>query len=356
MSSITAKTFIFLYVVAIGVVSGGIVPTLISVEHSAQSSNGFDVPILLFNSASAETLTESTSPSKLDSAERQIGPFLIKNKEFVVSLKLKTYNKTQNHPKETVESFVIVDETGKTHYKKSFKTVVHEGNIIEAVGIWGHVLESCNQRSSPGASRTLRQDALKSCEAKGLILYYGIEPSAPGTGVSCQVFAYRNDRLVPLFSPLTVYGRMYELPQGSSKNAVRLFDNNTMKFGVWTGWFEVIIPVRVLDGLKIVPKDDRRILDPHVFNVQVRRRPSQKETSVKLFESLNANTPIHVEIMKHTKVEFLWAFANVSIKSDDRGSAVSIDGVPLLKVRIDDREGFIKDKEDLLSLGIHPAG
>jgi len=49
-----------------------------------------------------------------------------------------------------------------------------------------------------------------------------------------QVFALKGEYLIALFLPLTVYRQIYELPHGSNPNARRLFDGNTMRFGVWT--------------------------------------------------------------------------------------------------------------------------
>jgi hypothetical protein len=66
----------------------------------------------------------------------------------------------------------------------------------------------------------------------GLIVYYSISPSAPLSGISCQVFTLEAGHLAPLFSPLAVYGRIHELPRGSNPNALRFFEGNTMKFGV----------------------------------------------------------------------------------------------------------------------------
>ena len=163
--------------------------------------------------------------------------------------------------------------------------------------------------------------------------------------------------MTPLFSPLTVYGRIYELPQGSNPNALRLFDRNTIKFGVWTGWFEVIVPIKVLDGLRAVPLHYHSTFDYNAFDVLVERRPSEEETFVRFFSHPEVSSiPRHVIIKEDTKLEFLWAYTKVSIGSGDAECVISIDEMPWLKVRIDGKEGFVRDAEDLLALGIYPAG
>ncbi|MBU4287703.1 MAG: hypothetical protein KKI12_05960, partial [Proteobacteria bacterium] len=54
---------------------------------------------------------------------------------------------------------------------------------------------------------------------------------------------------------------------------------------------------------------------------------------------------------------YFWlAYTRLSIKSDKTECEISIDTSPWLKVRIDGKEGFVRDEEDLLALGIHPAG
>jgi hypothetical protein len=91
--------------------------------------------------------------------------------------------------------------------------------------------------------------------------------------------------------------------------------------------------------------------------VIVERRHSEEETFVRLFGHPEVSSiPRHVIIKKDTKVEFLWAYAKVSIGSSG-ADEISIDEMPWLKVRIDGKEGFVRDAEELLaSLGIHPAG
>jgi len=61
-------------------------------------------------------------------------------------------------------------------------------------------------------------------------------------------------------------------------------------------------------------------------------------------------------IKKDTKIEFLWAYTRTSNESGDVECVISIDEMSWLKVRIYGIEGFVRDAEDLLALGIHPAG
>lgn len=294
---------------------------------------------------------------RLESYEKKIGPFKVGDKSFTVVLNLKKIPDSTGSFSETVESFEIKDEKGVSHYKRSFKIKIREDEFSETISLWGYALE-CRDEYFRNESGKLKR-IIKDYEPKGLILYYEELPSAPSSGILCQVFALKENRLVPLFSPLTVYGAIYDLPQGGISGTLRLFDDNTMKFGVWTGWFEVIVPVKVLNGLRTVPLHYSLTYDLSAYDVKVEREPSEEETFVRLFESPESSAiPRHVVIKKATKVEFLWTYAKIVIESDEEQGVISIseDEAPWLKVRIDGKEGFVRDAEDLRALGIQEAG
>ena len=258
---------------------------------------------------------------------------------------------------ETVESFSIVDKEGEVHYQKSFDVEYGNGRFTESIGIWAYALESSGRKGYLYESGSLKEYLSKGHPGVGLILYYGVTPSAPSSGVSCQVFTLKGEHLIPLFSPLAVYGQIYELPHGSNPNALRLFDGNTIRLGVWTGWFEVIVPIKVLDRLRVVPLHYNSTFCYNAFDVIVERRHSEEETFVRFFNHPEVSSiPRHVIIKKETKVDFLWAYARVSIGSSGAECVISIDEMPWLKVQIDGKDGFVRDAEDLLSLGISPAG
>lgn len=315
--------------------------------------------LIVLNAQDAPTkdLDRKIYTGEIISHESRMGPFRIFEREFTVILKLMKYQGASKGFDETVESFSIVDKEGEVHYQKSFDIEYGNGGFAESVGISAYTLESEGRKGFLYESGRLKEFISKGHRGVGLILYYSITPSAPSSGVSCQVFTLKGEHLLPLFSPLTVYGQIYELPHGSNPNALRLFDGNTMKFGVWTGWFEVIIPVKVLDRLRVVPLHYHATFGYNAFDVIVDRRHSQEETFVRFFNHPEVSSiPRHVIIKKDTTVEFLWAYARVSIGSGGAECVISIDEMPWLKMRIDGKEGFVRDAEDLLALGIHPAG
>ena len=313
--------------------------------------------VLNAQDASTKDLDRKIYTGKIKSHERRMGPFKINERDFTVICKVLKYQSVSMGFDETVESFSIVDKEGNVHYQKSFNVEYNDRGFTESSGMSAYALDSWGKRGFRNESGKLKEIISKGHAGVGLILYYDFVPSAPSSGLSCQVFTLKGEHLVPLFLPLTIYGQIYELPYGSDPNARRLLDGNTMKFGVWTGWFKVVVPVKVLDGLKVVPLSYYLTYDYYAFDVIVERRHSEEDTFVRLFNGPKASSiPRHVIIKKDTKVEFLWAYARISIVSGGAGCAINIDEMPWLKVRIDGKKGYVRDAEDLLALGIRQGG
>lgn len=313
--------------------------------------------VLTAQDASTKDLNSKIYADKIESLEIRKGPFKISGREFTIILKLLKYQGASKGFYETIESFSIVDKDGGVHYQKSFDVEYRDGGFTESIGISAFGLDSTGIKNFLYESGNLKEIISSGQEGVGLILYYGVDPRAPSSGVSCQVFILKGEKLLPLFLPLTVYGHIYELPHGSDPNTLKLFDGNTMKFGVWTGWFEVVVPVNVLDKLRVVPLHYNATFGYNAFNIKVERSHSEEETFVRLFNFPDESSiPQHVIIKGNTKVEFLWAYARVLIRSGTAECVISVNEMPWLKVRIDGKEGFVRDAEDLQALGIYPAG
>ena len=64
----------------------------------------------------------------------------------------------------------------------------------------------------------------------------------------------------------------------------------------------------------------------------------------------------HVVVETDSRVEFISALA--SNVFDELGNWIppSSDEIPWLKIRIDDREGWVQEDEDLMALGLFPVG
>jgi hypothetical protein len=133
------------------------------------------------------SMNSNTYAATIKDSERRRGPFKFGGKEYTVVLKIKKYVGTSQGFNETVESFSIVDEKGKSHYQKSFNVVFGRHEIAESTWVSGYALESCDKKFFRNESGRLVEDVMKGCVSRGIILFYSVVPSAPATGVWCQV-------------------------------------------------------------------------------------------------------------------------------------------------------------------------
>jgi hypothetical protein len=308
------------------------------------------------NIATADRLGTG-DPDGIRISEKRLGPFAVKGRKFAVVLRQLHCQGAAEGFEETVESLAIVDMQENIHYQRSFAVEYDRGRFAESVAVQAYILDGGPLRDFSYESGRLEKTPAAAQTAIGLILYYGVTPSAPSSGLACQIFALKGKRLAPLFSPLTVYGRIYGLPVGSTPKTLRLLEGNTLQFGVWTGWFEVIVPIAVMDHLRAVPRYYHSTFDLGAFDVIVHRRLPAEETFVRLFDRPDLNaTPRHVIVRPDSQVDFLTADTRVSIERGKAQWAVSVQETPWLQVEIDGRQGFVRDPEDLLALGIQPAG
>jgi hypothetical protein len=307
--------------------------------------------------ASAIDLDEDLAAGKIQRNERLLGPFQIEGKDFTAVIKELKFPGASTGWEETVESFSIVDQDGRVHFEKSFPLEYDDTGFRESWDIGGTALDGRGPKGFRKESGVLIELPPMDRPGAGLVLYYGFIPSAPGSGWSCQVFAMRGNDLAYLYPPLSVYGRIYQMEPGTSPNSRRLFENDTMRFGVHTGWFEVVVPLRVFDGLRVVPLHYSAPHDYYACDVVVERIPLEEDTFVRFFPEPGASSiPRHVIMRKDTKVEFIYAYTRVSIESGGDECSISVDDMPWLKVRIDGEEGFVREAEDLLALGLLQSG
>ncbi len=295
-------------------------------------------------------------PGQVIRAERKLGPFEIDKRTFTIVLRLQKIEGAPDGFEETVESFSIVDERGEEHMRKAFRVEVGDGMFEETVGIGAVTLESSGKKIFRSEPEGLKEQIIDEGKTVGLLIYYSYIPSAPSSGLSCQVLSLVDGRLIPRSKPLTVYGNINDLKEGSRPVSRRLGKDETIEFGVWTGWFEVIVPVKVLDGFRIVPLHRQLTFGLDAFSVSVERIAQDRETFVRLFRSPEDSAPAHVVMKKDSRVEFLWAYTNVLFDSGGEEIVISVGEMPWLKVKINGTEGFVKDEEDLLALGLRPAG
>ncbi len=203
----------------------------------------------------------TTGALKIAAYKERIGPLRLNNMVFTIELmKRRILNGGEEvHFKETVESFKIIDNKRQIHYRKHLGAELGPYGFRDEWDIKGFVL--------------------KGKKGKGLILYYTVFPSAPGGGVRCQVFTLEKGKLLPMSLPITVYGEIEPLPKGSIVSSLQLFEEDTMRFKVWTGNFFVVVPLLVAWK----ERDIRPLKIEGEFDIEAEGSPIKEEGIVRLF-------------------------------------------------------------------------
>jgi hypothetical protein len=141
-----------------------------------------------------------------------------------------------------------------------------------------------------------------------------------------------------------------------------------MEFRVWTGNFQVTVPVRVdwmqgrlTPGQRCFEQSGRGLPESGCeVPVQAERVPSDQElTFVRLFTEANESmgVPRHVVLRRDSQVDIL--AARVKLSWDESREVIFFgvdDQNPWLKVRIDGNEGWIHTQEDFNAIGVPQAG
>lgn len=264
---------------------------------------------------------------------RTLGPFPIEGHEFTVKLNVICYKESQHEgvcgedDEETVSSVRIVDENGKSRFRKSFPvSLVH--------GLGRHLVDA-----------TL----LEGREHQALELAYEELPSPHGTGESIQLFGLLNGDLKPLdLEPLEFHGGLADLPAGQLKNSKRLLENDTLRIDALTTYFYIVTPVRVnWKDFRLEQQDSGEfdVADQPPYQI---RPDIESERLVHVYPSPDKNTtPVGVNLTPQSRVELLKARFTAA-PPDEHDSANDT----WLKIRIDGQEGWILGVDDYLDLGL----
>ena len=268
---------------------------------------------------------------------RTLGPFPIEGHEFTVKLNVICYKESQHEgvcgedDEETVSSVRIVDENGKSRFRKSFPvSLVHE--------LGRHLVDA-----------TL----LEGREHQALELTYEELPSPHGTGESIQLFGLLNGVLKPLdLEPLEFHGGLADLPAGQLKNSKRLLENDTLRIYALTTYFYIVTPVRVnWKNFRLEQQDsgDFDVADQPPYQI---RPDIESERFIHVYPSPdNGTTPVTVNLTPQSSVELLKARFTAA-PPDEHDSANDT----WLKIRIDGHEGWILGVDDYIALGLSFLG
>jgi hypothetical protein len=265
---------------------------------------------------------------------RTLGPFPIEGHEFTVTLDVICYRQSRhagvcNDDDEETISFVrIVDENGKTSFKKSFHVpLVHqaESHLVDVTLLEGR-----------------EHQALE-------LTYEDLSSSPPRTGKSIQLFGLQNGILKALDpEPLEFQGSLADLPAGQWKDSKRLLENDTLRIYSLTNYFYIVTPVRVnWKNFRLEQQDsgDFDVADQPPYEIH----PNiESEGLIHMYPSPDKKTtPTGVNFTPESRVQLLTARFSAA-PPDEHDSANDT----WLKIRIEGREGWILGVDDYTALGL----
>ena len=285
----------------------------------------------------------TTAAASLEDVEQRLGPFEVGELRFTVVLHVKRVRGEQADPdwQTTLGALEIVDDAGRVHYRRTLPYELAGSQFTEPTSV--------------------TVESLVGKRGTGLLLTYGVIPSAPLGGQSWQVFGLAEGRLVPFGNPLSLDGDLVN--RTARESSVRTTeeprrDGDTLRFRVWTGNFFAVYSVLV-DWPRAQLAPAWRCPRSCDYALEADRVPQEDElTFVRLYvepdEGMGA--PAHVVVEQDSAVELLECSGVVRWEQDERGIGLAPGDDFWIKVRIDGREGWIHTQEDLLAIGLPQAG
>lgn len=292
----------------------------------------------------------SVPDSSFEEVEERKGPFTIGGQTFTVVLHSIRLPGQNGDFAKALESLDIVNAGGVVQHHQEFPHTIEDGSFSESCSATVNTILGSN-----GA---------------GFLVDTGCLPSAPLSGGPWQMLGANNGKLTPIGKPLYAEGEMGDFVPGMITkigSATQILADE-LRIRLFTGYFFVVVPVRVnwMEG--------RLALAQHCYYQtghgaaeggcempveNVERHPGEQElTFVRMFTESNeqVGTPDHVVIKKDTKVEILAAKVLVTWKEAQDGIRLGVGDDIWVKVRINDKVGWIHTNEDLQAIGLYQAG
>ncbi|MBF0318447.1 MAG: hypothetical protein HQL01_01405 [Nitrospirae bacterium] len=295
-----------------------------------------------------QTVDWTRVPETYMAYEKTEGPYSVNDKSFTLFFKMVSFFKMVKRTvptdlfDENVEYLGIRDERGKVHYT--------EPNPID---ILNPLYISISAYTLEGEKR------------QGLVLTYGEMPSGPGYGFAVKLFTTNNGRLVELSGKLNLIGGIHDsMQEGTNKNSMRLLDNDTLNYKLHVNHFTMIIP------LKVPLNTSGRVMPikwEGIFEIETEGHPIYEESCVKLYTNHSTDSPSKALIVgPQTKVQFIHAYTRIGYEAfylyrvNSKGHAVFPMDISIsdtwLKVKIDDREGWITGEKHFEAVGLPFSG
>jgi hypothetical protein len=302
--------------------------------------------------------------TRANGSVNHLGPFTIAGQDYTVELHTrKVQPGSTNEQGDTIVAMEIRDAAGAVQYRRTFPYQEKNEEFSDSWLVDARLLAGTN-----GTGLLVTYDAYS-------------EPSAPEqehTGW-IQIFGVLNGKLVPFGGPLEVQGGLLDQyadshtykaagPLGSQADVV--------DFKVWTGHCRLIYPVRVdwTQGKLMPAQECMKTAEGLGIGCQYKIVPEEKFyiegiTFVRLWPKPDETSgpPAKTVLKEDSKVELLTALVptqwndlgkpagsgNSNDTLDDAGGfRVAPDSDLWLKVRIDDKEGWMHSEEDFRALGL----
>ena len=273
--------------------------------------------------------------SAVVTGERAAGTFALGERSFQAVLRVA---RLPGDAEETVASIEVQDSDGALHFQRTLPLRVEGARFAETVGVDAALLQG-------------RQGS-------GVLLTYSVLPSTPLGGRSWQVLGLVQGRMKPFSKPVTLEG---ELVEAASAQQVRagwdsLIETDILNFRVWTGRFFVVVPLAVKWEWGSV--NSACVLSRCSWRVEAQRQAAPSPAAVKLYPQPDgsAGEPEAVAVTPASKVEFLGAEGGVVWDETEEQVWFGVSEIVWLRVRIDGKEGWLSDPEDLNAIGLPEAG
>ncbi|HSW50709.1 MAG TPA: hypothetical protein VLH09_11070 [Bryobacteraceae bacterium] len=268
---------------------------------------------------------QASPESPVLTAERTAGPFAFGERSFQAVLRLA---RLPGGVEETVASVEVRDADGALHFQRTLPYRA-DGKRFE---------------ETSGADAALLQGK----KGSGLLLAYTVLPAAQLSGRSWQVLGVVEGKFQPFSKPVALEGGLVENTPGWDS----ALETDVLNFRVWTGRFFVIVPLAVnWEWGYFRPAYH---LTQCRWSVEAERRAGTGQATVRLLPQPGgaAGGPEAVSVTPGSKVEFLGAEGGVVWDESDEQIWLGVSEIVWLRVRVDGKEGWLRDPEDLDAIGL----
>jgi hypothetical protein len=299
----------------------------------------------------------TSADGRVEDAEQRTGPFAIAGQNYTVVLHEKRLaNVSDPTFAQTLAGVQISDAAGNASYQKAFSYAIERGRF---------------QRSLSASAQLVSGKT-----GAGLVIHYReqtavSQTSALQTRESWQLFGLVSGKLAPLGKPVPIGegvagGPFMGVMMRAGNGTVSVISQpDNIEVHVWTGYFYVIVPLRV-DWNHGGLTQGQRCMEMLGGGLQevgcdmrgegARKPPADEFTFVRLFVEANENmgSAEHVVVQKGSKVEILGSSA-ITTWNENGELIQPVFSDLWLHVRIDDHAGWIHGEEDFAAVGL-PAG